>query len=136
MMKQVKSVIIFRNGNIAAFDESGVQITELQKHSLQEIFTQHAWKHGYRTDGCRISSDVTNIEIAPSRSEKELRQCQRKRGKFIEICEIKDLIDSDIFRVINDPGCGFEEWCVASGDAYKNESGIWSVCVLDGKVVE
>ena len=53
----VSGIIIFSNGDIAAFDSGGHQIPELQKSSIVDLLKKHASAMGYSLDGCKISSD-------------------------------------------------------------------------------
>jgi hypothetical protein len=48
--KRVKVFMIFRNGNIAALDENGKQIPELQKFTVFELLAWFAEQHGFSTD--------------------------------------------------------------------------------------
>ena len=54
-MKHVASLLIFRNGMIAAFDDQGQQIPEIQKHSLMDILRSELEGLGYSVDGCQVS---------------------------------------------------------------------------------
>ena len=54
LTKKVKTVLLFHNGNIAAFDENDNQIPELQKHSAIDLFTAYAVSKGYDVEGCEV----------------------------------------------------------------------------------
>lgn len=53
---RVKTMIIFTNGNIAAFDEHDNQIAELQRRSLIQVWADFAARQGYDVDGCECVS--------------------------------------------------------------------------------
>ena len=54
-MKHVASLLIFRNGMIAAFDDQGQQIAKIQKRSLTDILRSELEGLGYSVDGCQVS---------------------------------------------------------------------------------
>ena len=54
-MKHVASLLVFRNGMIAVFDEHGHQIPEIQKLSLTDILRSELEGLGYSVDGCQVS---------------------------------------------------------------------------------
>ena len=49
---RVKTMILFANGNIAAFDENDQQIGELQCKSAIQLWAEFATKLGYDVEGC------------------------------------------------------------------------------------
>lgn len=53
-MKKVKTVLLFANGNIAAFNENEKQIPLLQMRSAIELFTEYASQVGFEVDGCEF----------------------------------------------------------------------------------
>lgn len=54
-MKHVASLLIFRNGMIAAFDDQGQQIPKIQKRSLTDLLRSELEAMGYSVDGCHVS---------------------------------------------------------------------------------
>jgi hypothetical protein len=50
---KVEIVLIFANGNIAAFAK-GKQVTPLQEKTVQELFVEFATSKGYDLRGCEI----------------------------------------------------------------------------------
>ncbi len=55
---KVKEVMLFANGQIAAFDESNQQIELLQQRNAIELFAEYAKGCGYEIDGCRFSTQI------------------------------------------------------------------------------
>ncbi len=49
---RVKTMILFANGNIAAFDEKGEQIGQLQQKSAIQLWAEFATRLGYEVEGC------------------------------------------------------------------------------------
>ena len=55
MGNRVKSVLFFRNGNIAAFDENDEQIPQLQMKTVMELFRDFAERNEFDAGGCEYS---------------------------------------------------------------------------------
>lgn len=51
---KVTEVLIFPNGNIAAFDEHGQQIPDMQHKSVSQLIAEQANRLGYSVDGCKV----------------------------------------------------------------------------------
>ena len=51
-MLRVKTMILFANGDIAAFDESNSQIGGLQQKTATQLWAEHATRLGYDVEGC------------------------------------------------------------------------------------
>ena len=60
MSGRVKTMMLFANGNIAAFDENDNQITELQCKSAIELWTEFATQLGYDIEGCECRTQSPN----------------------------------------------------------------------------
>jgi len=56
--KQVKTLLLFRNGFIAVLDGDDEQIAELQRKSVLELFAEMAVSKGYSVNGCRFKTDA------------------------------------------------------------------------------
>ena len=54
-MKRVKDMILFANGMIAAFDEDGEQIPELQGNAVQ-LWAELAVSKGYSVNSCYFAT--------------------------------------------------------------------------------
>jgi len=52
MASKVRKMILFPNGNIAAFDENDEQIPASQRKSAIVLWAQHATELGFDVDGC------------------------------------------------------------------------------------
>lgn len=55
-MKKATRLLIFRNGNVAAFGADGRQIPELQLLSVAELWGRYADLLGYDVDGCEVQT--------------------------------------------------------------------------------
>ena len=58
MASRVKTMMLFANGNIAAFDEHDNQITELQCKTAMELWTEFATRLGYDIEGCECRTQL------------------------------------------------------------------------------
>jgi len=56
MAKAVKTMMLFSNGSIAAFDEQGNQIPELQSKSAIELWAEFALRNGWGVSGCAFTT--------------------------------------------------------------------------------
>ena len=55
MSDRVRSVLFFRDGSIAAFDENGEQIPQLQMKTVMELFRDFAEQNEFDAGGCEYS---------------------------------------------------------------------------------
>jgi hypothetical protein len=55
MSNRVKSVLFFRNGNIAAFDGNGEQTPLLQQKTIMDLFRDFAECNEFDAGGCEYS---------------------------------------------------------------------------------
>lgn len=55
--KTIQTVLYFANGNLAAFDNSGAQVPELQISPL-ELWCRHAESLGYNPEGWIVETQV------------------------------------------------------------------------------
>lgn len=64
---KVKTVLLFANGNIAAFNEKDEQIPELQIRSAIQLFAEYAVQAGFEVDGCefRVGTGSGIIRVEP-----------------------------------------------------------------------
>jgi Fe2+ or Zn2+ uptake regulation protein len=51
---RLANILIFKNGNIAVFDESGNQVPELQNKTVLDLIRDFAASQGFSTEGCRV----------------------------------------------------------------------------------
>lgn len=58
MASRVKTMMLFANGNIAAFDENDNQITELQCKTAIELWAESATQLGYDVEGCQCRTQL------------------------------------------------------------------------------
>lgn len=54
--KQVSSMYLFANGDIAAFDQNGDQIQELQMRSAIDLWAEYSAASGFDVDGCKFNT--------------------------------------------------------------------------------
>lgn len=69
-MKTIKSILVFRNGNIAAFDEHDNQIELIQAFTMSDLVRQFAEDIGCSVDGCKVSMCEGNFTIPPKDQSK------------------------------------------------------------------
>jgi len=73
--KTVRRVFIFKDGSVAALDDSGNQIVALQQRTMIEAFAKIANDMGYYVEGCTFESPWGNGRIVGGR-----QQFDRKEG--------------------------------------------------------
>lgn len=57
---RVASIMIFPNGNVAAFGADGEQIVEIQRKSIVDLIVECAVEAGYDIDGCTVDLPGVN----------------------------------------------------------------------------
>jgi len=57
---KAKTMMLFANGNIAVFDESGNQISGLQSRTAIELFAEWADANGFDVEGCEFRVQAPN----------------------------------------------------------------------------
>lgn len=62
-MKRVTEILVFPNGNIAAFDDVGQQIPELQRKSVGMLIAAEAVRLGYDYAGCKMKMGRGEVEM-------------------------------------------------------------------------
>lgn len=77
--KKVVNMLLFTNGNIAAFDQEGRQIGELQANAV-DVWSEWAKGRGYDIDGCKFATSSISghpiegvVVVNPGSSEVELK---------------------------------------------------------------
>jgi hypothetical protein len=73
----VKTMMLFANGNIAAFDDKGNQIPELQEKSAIELWAEFAKRIGYKVEGCECRMQEPSgrgLQFTMSTKDNELVQ--------------------------------------------------------------
>ena len=54
--RRIASIMLFANGQIAAFDENDQQIPEMQMRSAIELWAEYASASGFDVIGCKFST--------------------------------------------------------------------------------
>lgn len=62
-MKKVKVIFLFPNGSIAAVDEQGQQIPELQGNAVSYLWAAFATAKGYDVNGTIFEGELGNVKI-------------------------------------------------------------------------
>lgn len=65
---KVKTVFFFANGSVAAFDQAGAQIPDLQENAICQ-WAEHATKNGY---------DVTDVVVETTQGKWKLAMAEGK----------------------------------------------------------
>ena len=63
-MKKVKAVFVFPNGNLAAVDENGQPIAELQGNVVSYLWAAFATSKGYDVEGTVFETELGNLKIS------------------------------------------------------------------------
>lgn len=66
------------------------------------------------------------VRLQPFMKSQMKRRIERKKGSESTVCEIKDLIRGDLFRILDED---YEErrWLEATNEPTKNSDGVWNV---------
>jgi hypothetical protein len=62
--RRIAEMMLYANGNIAAFDECDQQILEMQLHSAIELFAEYAAGSGFDVAGCKFRTQLPGGEGA------------------------------------------------------------------------
>lgn len=62
-MKKITIVMVFSNLNVAAFDENGEQVAELQVQSLLQLWIAKALSLGYDPDGAEVRTSAGTYRL-------------------------------------------------------------------------
>lgn len=57
---RVKSILIFPNGNVAAFGDDGEQIAEIQRKTIVHLVVETAIEAGFDLEGCTVDLPGVN----------------------------------------------------------------------------
>ena len=80
-MKKVARLLIFRNGNVAAFGPDERQIPELQLQSVAELWGRFADLLGYDVHGCEVFIKGIDDRIELSVADGAVRQVSGEAAK-------------------------------------------------------
>ena len=58
--RKVSSILIFPNGNVAAFGPDGEQIVEIQRKTIVDLLVETAVEAGFDIDGCTVDLPGVN----------------------------------------------------------------------------
>lgn len=67
-MKKVKGIFLFPNGNIAAVDDAGQQIPELQGNAVTYLWATFATSRGFDVEGTIFETELGNMKIVKTDS--------------------------------------------------------------------
>ena len=63
-MKRVVKMMVFSTGIVAAFDDKGNQIPELQERSIVELWGEYAAASGFSVDDCECLINTFKIKLS------------------------------------------------------------------------